>query len=185
MAEEQLIEGLDSNELDTNARFHEQEDMADVGRLTREETKDPYEGMTEDQIVIFETQNEHRLAQQAWNADSSVPFAKDGLIARYLKFVSYDNDCDQVYCDRVTGEQVMSYDLGDPANTNPYYGAETDGECFAKKGLDIKEMIRPDQQKVSDDEIKSRYRLDPPYDGFDDWDDGYDDRDYDDDDGDF
>lgn len=129
--------------------------------------KDPYEGMTEDQIARAEEQNEYRLAQNEHNERSSVPFAKNGKIARFLKFVDYGYDCDQIYVDRKTGEQVLRYDLGDPANTNPYYGAEPDGDILARTGFDIKEMIRPDQQKVSDEEIKSRYTLNPPYDDYD------------------
>jgi len=120
--------------------------------------------------------NERRYAVAAHNADSSPAMAKDGLIARWLKLYDEPDQytCDIVYFDRVTGDEVLRYDGADPANTDPYYGARTDGDCMSAKGLDIKELIEPGRQKVSDEELRgkvSRYVSDDDYWPDDDWDD--------------
>lgn len=70
------------------------------------------------------------------------------LILRYLR--SWDrgdpNDpnstvYDAIYTDRLTGREVMRYDAADPANTQASYGAITDEEAMASRGLDINEEI--------------------------------------------
>lgn len=61
------------------------------------------------------------------------------MIRRYVK--KYDEPdectCDVVWTDRKTGETVLSYDAGDPANTNPAYGGMSDADWFKEQGLDI------------------------------------------------
>lgn len=65
------------------------------------------------------------------------------LIRRF--FHRYEDDeefiCDAVWTDRTTGKEVLRYDAADPANTSPDYGAVSDADCFASKGLDIREMV--------------------------------------------
>ncbi len=56
----------------------------------------------------------------------------------------------------LTGKEVYRYDGADPANTRFDYGAMTDADCFSQKGLDLKEMIRPEQAVVSDSEMAGR-----------------------------
>jgi hypothetical protein len=87
--------------------------------------------------------NEYRLAQNHHNSDSNPPWRdRDGLTPRFVKGMDQsEGDCDNVIVDRTTGEVVLRYDAADPANTNPYYGATTDGECMRKKGLEINEMV--------------------------------------------
>jgi len=48
---------------------------------------------------------------------------------------------DVLYTDRTTGKIVLKYDGADPANTNPDYGAESDSDVLARKGLDIDARI--------------------------------------------
>jgi len=49
--------------------------------------------------------------------------------------------CDVVYTDRTTGKEVLRYDGADPANYREDYGAVPDHLIFARKGLDINEMV--------------------------------------------
>jgi len=103
---------------------------------------------------------EYRLAQSAHNRESCVPFPSNGLVPRYFKGLDCPDDytADVVYIDRLTGREVMRYDGADPANTNPYYGATTDSECFRRKGLNIGEMIDPGRAVISLDECRDRMR---------------------------
>lgn len=55
---------------------------------------------------------------------------------------------DIIWTDRLTGKVVMSYDGADPANTNPAYGAKSDSDCFAAKGLKIDEEIELGQSVI-------------------------------------
>lgn len=117
----------------------------------------------EDREYLEDLRNEQQYAFREHAAGSSVPFAEDGKIAKYLKFVDYGYDGDEynvVYVDRTTGQQALKYDGADPANTNPFYGAQPDSHYIP----DIKKMIHPSKQKVSDEEIKRGYYLEPRYD---------------------
>lgn len=74
--------------------------------------------------------------------------SEDTMIRRYVKSIytgdpddASDTTCDIIWTDRMTGAIVLMYDGADPANTNPAYGASSDEDCFAAKGLDIKEKI--------------------------------------------
>ena len=66
-----------------------------------------------------------------------------------LRALLYDQSeefmCDKVWIDRLTGKEVMRYDAADPANTNSYYGARPDEECFVRRGLDYYELIAADK----------------------------------------
>lgn len=119
----------------------------------------------EDREYLEDLRNEQQHAFRAHAAGSSVPFAEGGKIAKYLKFVDYGYDGTEynvVYIDRTTGKQALKYDGVDPANTNPFYGAEPDSHYIP----DIKAMIDPLKQKVSDDEIKKGYCLEPRYEDY-------------------
>jgi hypothetical protein len=91
--------------------------------------------------AIEDEAREHRLAQRALQRKRiEMP---EGKTYRY-EFVydeSMDCMCDKVWVDRLTGKEVLRYDAADPANTNSYYGARPDEECFVKRGLDIYEVI--------------------------------------------
>lgn len=102
-----------------------------------------------------EIAEDYKHEQQYFSSLSTLPSAKGDMIARYWK--GWD-DSDVVYVDRTTGLEVLRYDGGDPANTNPFYGATPDSEVFARKGLNIKETIAKSAQKVSDATIASRMR---------------------------
>jgi hypothetical protein len=58
--------------------------------------------------------------------------------------------CDQVCTDRVTGQEVFRYDLGDPANYNPEYGGYSDTERFERRGLKRSERVCVDDCVVKD-----------------------------------
>ncbi len=64
-------------------------------------------------------------------------------VRRYVRDTYEPDDCtyDIIWTDRLTGRTVLSYDGADPANFNPAYGAKTDAEVFADRGLDIYEEI--------------------------------------------
>ena len=86
-------------------------------------------------------EREHRYAQAALQR-KRVSIC-DGMVMRY-EYV-YDQSeylmCDKVWIDRLTGKEVMRYDVADPANTNSYYGACPDEESFVARGLDIYAQI--------------------------------------------
>lgn len=102
---------------------------------------------------------EYRYAQNEHNKNSRAPADTAERRARYYRFYDQDDDtmCDVVWVDRTTGQRVMRYDAADPANTNPYYGATSDGDCFKKKGLDIKEMVPASEVKFTDAELRQRH----------------------------
>ncbi len=56
--------------------------------------------------------------------------------------------CDVVWTDRKTGREVLSYDGGDPASTNPAYGGKSDADRFKKTGLDIFAEIPAEDSKL-------------------------------------
>ena len=127
--------------------------MADLDQEDRDEVQADYD-------------NERRYHASR----SSPPFPKGGKIARYLKLYDYaDGASDAVYFDRTMGERVMRYDIGDSANTDPFYGASTDEEEFAKRGMDLMELIDPSEQKVADHELRAKVQSTPPWEY--DWDD--------------
>lgn len=123
-----------------------------------------------------EAENEHRLAQAALRLKRiEVP---EGKIKRYQSATDESSAdlCDRVWVDRLTGKVVIRYDLADPANTNSYYGAESDEAMFASVGLDPYELIDKDAAKPMP-------FFEPHWSNFadDDYpDDGYDDGDVDD-----
>lgn len=69
--------------------------------------------------------------------------AATGMVRRYAKSYDEPDDftCDVVWTDRLTGRCVLRYDGADPANTSPAYGAPSDADVFARKGLDILEEV--------------------------------------------
>lgn len=103
---------------------------------------------------------EYRLAQNAHDRGCCTPLPKGGLVPRFFKGWDCPDEytADVVYIDRLTGREVLRYDGADPANTNPYYGATPDSECFRKKGLDIGAMIEPDRAVISIEECRDRMR---------------------------
>lgn len=52
-----------------------------------------------------------------------------------------DRDYDQVCIDRRTGQIVVRYDLGDPANYDPNYGGWSRSEYLERKGFDPTERM--------------------------------------------
>jgi hypothetical protein len=109
---------------------------------------------------------DYRNEQKYFNSRCRPPRDKDGLVARYWRGHDCPDKytCDVVYIDRMTSKEVMRYDGADPANTQFDYGAQTDEDCFIRKGLDLYAMIRPDQAKVSIEDCMKRMCAD-------DWDD--------------
>lgn len=49
--------------------------------------------------------------------------------------------CDRVIFDLTTGMQIIRYDLGDPANRDPDYGAITDDERLRRRGYDPMQRV--------------------------------------------
>lgn len=127
--------------------------------------------------ALEDERNEHRAARAQMAKESHIPLATETHVPRFFKGLDEgDGACDTFYVDRLTGHEVMRYDAADPANTNPYYGAESDGSCMAKKGYQIGEMIRRDQVVISDDDLRAMCRQRDDYDDYDDYgDDDYDD----------
>ena len=102
---------------------------------------------TEEDEALEEADNEHRLAQRALRLKSiAIP---EGKIRRYHPTVDESDryTCDVVWVDRLTGKEVFRYDAADPANTNSYYGAESDESRFKKRDLDPYELIDKEQAK--------------------------------------
>ena len=84
---------------------------------------------------------EHRYAQAALHRKRiDIPAGKT---LRYESTTDQSEECmcDVVWFDRLGGQEVFRYDGADPANTNSYYGARPDEECFVSRGLDIYELI--------------------------------------------
>lgn len=67
-------------------------------------------------------------------------------VRRYVRSYDEPDDytCDCIWKDRLTGDVVLRYDVGDPANTSAAYGAPSDQERFARRDLDIHEEIDAD-----------------------------------------
>lgn len=123
--------------------------------------------LTERDEALEDEQREYRYAQNAHNADSRPASPANGKIARYYKGMDQSSDLGGAYVfyiDRTTGERVLDYDAADPANTNPYYGARSDGEHLRAHGHDLKELIDPGQAVITEDELRA---LNKPRD--DDW----------------
>ena len=112
---------------------------------------------------------DYRHEQSYFNSLSALPRPTDGEVPRYFKGWDCPDSttADVVYIDRVTGKEVMRYDGADPANTRFDYGATPDADIFAKRGLDIKEMIDPARATISIKECRRQMR-----ESFDDFDDG-------------
>lgn len=53
----------------------------------------------------------------------------------------HEDDEDQICVDQLTGEVIVRYDLGDPANYHPEYGGLSKGEYLERQGRDPKERI--------------------------------------------
>jgi len=73
---------------------------------------------------------------------------EERLIPRYVRSVDqgsgsveFSTKYDIVWTDRLSGKEVLRYDGADPANTNPAYGARSDFEVLADRGIDLKEEI--------------------------------------------
>lgn len=49
---------------------------------------------------------------------------------------------DQICIDRLTGDVVVRYDLGDPANYHPEYGGWSHSEYLERKKFDPRERVR-------------------------------------------
>lgn len=111
---------------------------------------------------------DYRNEQSYFNSLSALPRPTDTLVPRYFKGMDCPDDttADVVYIDRLTGKEVMRYDGADPANTRFDYGARPDADYFAKRGLDIKEMIDPAKAVISLQECSNRMRFNV----YDDWD---------------
>ncbi|RVM91493.1 hypothetical protein [Sinorhizobium meliloti] len=60
-----------------------------------------------------------------------------------------DEICDEVCVDRLTGQEVVRYDAGDPANHNPAYGGWSKREYLARAGCDPDAEIDISQSKVT------------------------------------
>lgn len=105
---------------------------------------------------------DYKNEQAYFNSLSIIPPAKDGLVPRFFKGSDCPDEytCDVVYIDRLTGREVLRYDGADPANTRFDYGAQADRDILARKGLDIKEMIRPEQAVISLDQCRNAMRVD-------------------------
>src|SRR5580698_4397370 len=89
-------------------------------------------------------------------------------IPRYHKLYDMPDKftCDVVYVDRLTGKEIMRYDGADPANTNPEYGAEPDSECFANRGLNLRERIEA-SKAVPEGSYINRYETEQGWDDYD------------------
>lgn len=59
-----------------------------------------------------------------------------------------DEICDEGCIDRLTGQEVVRYDAGDPANHNPAYGGWSKNEYLIRKGCDPEAAIDISQSKV-------------------------------------
>ena len=117
--------------------------------------------------VEDDVEADYRSERAYHRSKCSPPRPKDGKIARFFKGVNQDDgsgySCyDYVWVDRTTGRKVMSYDGADPANTDPFHGADTDEECLFKMGYNMNEMIDPEQAVIPDDEIRRRFCLPAP-----------------------
>lgn len=114
-------------------------------------------------------EDDYRNEQNYHDSLSRLPRPSGDMVARYWKGLDCPDSttADVVYIDRATGHEVMRYDGADPANTRFDYGAKTDADCFAAKGLDIKEMIHKDKCVVSDQWCAQQMRMD--YTDYDDW----------------
>jgi hypothetical protein len=103
---------------------------------------------------------DYRNEQRYFNSLSALPHSTQNAVPRYFKGLDCPDDttADVVYIDRLTGKEVMRYDGADPANTRFDYGATPDRDIFARRGLDIKEMIDPAKAVVSVDDCRRRMR---------------------------
>lgn len=110
---------------------------------------------------------DYRNEQSYFDSLSALPPATEASVPRYFK--GWDcpdpTTADVVYIDRLTGKEVMRYDGADPANTRFDYGARPDADYFARRGLDIKEMIDPAKAVISIQECRNRMRVDLNDDG--------------------
>lgn len=106
--------------------------------------------------------DDYRNEQSYFNSLSSLPKPTESAVPRYFK--GYDcpdsTTADVVYIDRLTGNEVMRYDGADPANTRFDYGATPDAECFARRGMNIKETIDPAKAVISIQGCRNRMRVD-------------------------
>lgn len=97
--------------------------------------------MSEIDEALEDAAREHRLAQRALQRKrTEMPEGKTYRY-EYVYDESQDCMCDKVWIDRLTRNEVVRYDAADPANTNAWYGARPDEECFVARGLDIYEVI--------------------------------------------
>lgn len=124
---------------------------------------------------------EQRAAQAEHNRNSYPPSPKARQIARLFRGQDCPDQytCDIIFVDRLTGHEVFRFDAADPANTNPYYGAEPDSVYLANLGYDISEMIDPAQAVIAEYELRQLCRVsyEDDYDNYyedDGWDDGAD-----------
>lgn len=60
-----------------------------------------------------------------------------------------DEICDEVCIDRLTGQEVVRYDAGDPANHHPAYGGWSKNEYLVRAGCDADAEIEIGQSKVA------------------------------------
>jgi hypothetical protein len=104
---------------------------------------------------------DYRNEQAYFDSLSALPIATKTTVPRYFKGWDCPDSttADVVYIDRLTGEEVMRYDGADPANTRFDYGARPDADYFAKRGLDIKEVINPSKAVISIQECRNRMRV--------------------------
>lgn len=62
--------------------------------------------------------------------------------------IGYEDGCDRVIVDRLTGEEILRYDLGDPANYSPSHGGLSDKDCLETMNRDIHEEIEASKSVV-------------------------------------
>ena len=126
-------------------------------------------------------EEDYRNEQAYHNSLSTIPRAEGDMVPRFWKGMDCPDSitCDVVYIDRTTGKEVMRYDGADPANTRFDYGATPDADIFARKGLNIKELVHKDKCVVTDQWCAAQMRMD--YTDYYDYDydhDDFDDRNY-------
>jgi hypothetical protein len=99
--------------------------------------------------AAMDEENERAYVMRDFRNRSATPLGDGTQVARYLKVMDLRGGyCDNVWIDRLTGKEVMRYDAADPANTNPYYGAEADGDILQRSGCDISELIDSSEAKA-------------------------------------
>lgn len=69
-------------------------------------------------------------------------------IERYVWSIGGYEDEDQICIDRLTGQVIVRYDLGDPANYNPAYGGWSKDEYLEHQNRDPRAEIGISESKV-------------------------------------